>query len=125
MKAGILRQCAEICRRLPHRRVHLMSPGKQFPGDRRAQEARGACDKIIHCFILGTIMFASISSSGRKGTRSSSGGLTMVPSGIRFPEDFGSKFWSVSTNISQITGPSVARADSMAPASSELCSART
>ena len=70
-------------------------------------------------------MFSSISSSGRKGVRSSSGGLTMVPSGSRFPEDFGSKFWSVSTKASQMTGPSMASASSMALPSSELCLAET
>ena len=79
----------------------------------------------IYPLILGMIMFSSISSSGRNGAISSNGGETKVPSGNRFAEDFGSKFWSVDTMISQITGPSMARVFSTASASCPLCSALT
>ena len=79
----------------------------------------------IYPFILGIIIFSSISSSGRKGDRSSRGGDTMVPSGSLFAEDLGSKFWSMDTNTSQITGPSAARVFSTAYPSSLLCLADT
>ena len=45
-----------------------------------------------YSLILGMIIFRSISSSGRKGARSSKGGDTRVPSGSLLAEDFGSKF---------------------------------
>ena len=47
-------------------------------------------------------MLRSSSSRGRKGARSSSGGLTSVPSGSRLVLDFGSHTWVVLVKISQM-----------------------
>ena len=49
-------------------------------------------------------MFSSSSSLGKKGAKSSSGGLDKVPSGLRLAELFGSHTCTVSVNTSQIIG---------------------
>ena len=54
------------------------------------------------------------SSLGRKGARSSSGGLTSVPSGRRLALLLGSQTWRVSVKISTNTGPYWASAASTA-----------
>ncbi|WP_438830324.1 DUF6783 domain-containing protein [Lacrimispora indolis] len=51
-----------------------------------------ACCRVYHSLIREIIIFRSISSSERKGDRSSKGGEIRVPSGRRFAEDLGSKF---------------------------------
>ena len=59
--------------------------------------------------IVSTSMFDRNSSRGRNGAMSSSGAVTIRPSGSRFEEVFGvnGMVWSITT--SQIVGPSWAR----------------
>ena len=90
---------------------------RERPGDpaaralqRGARRRRGTHDSGIRA----TSMLAANSSRGRNGNMSSSGAVTIRPSGNRFEETRGLNGCSGSSTISQSCGPSPSRVSAMA-----------